>query len=54
MAVGHGATSERPQLLGRDDRGWGIWKAMILMDQHAALAGGADPECIARDILTEA
>ena len=35
-------------------RGWGIWKAMILMDQHAALAGVADPECIARDILTEA
>ena len=35
-------------------RGWGIWKALLKMEQRATLPGGADPERIARDIMAEA
>ena len=35
-------------------RGWGIWKALLKMEQRTTLPGGADPERIARDILAEA
>ena len=35
-------------------RGWGIWKALILMEQSAVLSGGIDPERIAKDIMAEA
>ena len=34
-------------------RGWGIWKALLKMEQRATLPGGADPERIARDIMAE-
>ena len=35
-------------------RGWGIWKALLKMEQREPLPGGADPERIARDIMVEA
>ena len=35
-------------------RGWGIWKALLKMEQRATLPGEADPERIARDIIAEA
>ena len=35
-------------------RGWGIWKALLMMERRATLPGGSDPERIARDIMAEA
>ena len=35
-------------------RGWGIWKALLKMEQRATLPGGVDPERMARDIMAEA
>ena len=35
-------------------RGWGIWKALLMMEQRSTLPGEADPERIAWDILAEA
>ena len=35
-------------------RGWGIWKALLKMEQRATLPGGVDPERIAQDIMAEA
>jgi len=35
-------------------RGWGVWKALLMMERRATLPGGSDPERIARDIMAEA
>jgi len=35
-------------------RGWGMWKALLMMERRSTLPGGSDPERIARDIIAQA